>query len=149
MQLFLQNLKKISTAVKNHGDCKNTEKTGHPPLKKLIIEKNGLLLDKVTQRCQTFEAGTARVLLGVGKKKVFEKSSYTMRKRRKTEKNEEKKLGARRDSNPAAACTLQASWNSSLPVLKTGKVFVSFSPALQRMTLKLAEIPILLVCNDP
>ena len=51
--------------MKNYGDCKNTEKTDHPPLKKFILEKNDLLLPKETQRCQTFVAGKVHVLLDI------------------------------------------------------------------------------------
>ena len=125
VQLFFKNLKKISTAVKNHADCKNTEKTGHPPLKKLIIEKNGLLLDKVTQRCQTFEAGTARVLLGVGKKE-FEKSSYTLRKRRKIEKTKKKNIGCQAGLEPSSCVHAASQLEQQLAGTKNREGFCFF-----------------------
>ena len=145
---FLKNLKKLSTAVKNHEDCKNTEKTGHPPLKNLIIEKTVYCLTKRLSGVKLSRQARG-AFCSVLVIKEFEKSSYTLRKRRKIEKAKKKNLGCQAGLEPSSCMHAASQLEQQLAGTKTGKVFVSFSPALQRMTLKLAEIPIPLVCNDP
>ena len=82
---FLNILKKFPY-VKNYGNSKNTEKTGHPPLKKLIIEKNDLLHDKVTSRHQIFVVGKAYSFLGVRAKRIPKKPVHNEKTKKKQKK---------------------------------------------------------------
>ena len=73
--------------MKNYGNSKNTEKTGHPPLKKLVIEKkNDLLHDKVTSRHQIFVVGKAYGFLGVRAKRIPKKRVHNEKTKKKQKK---------------------------------------------------------------
>ena len=79
----------------------------------------------MTQRCQTFEAGTARVLLGVGKKRIRKKLLH-IEKTKKNRKKRRKKFGCQAGLEPSSCVHAASQLEQQLAGTKNWEGFCFF-----------------------